>query len=1181
MKSTFARRISILLVLAMVLAMLPLGALAADSTTLYLQPNENWLKDGARFAAYFFGNGETWVSMTDADADGIYEVEAPTGYPSVIFCRMNPANTTNNWNNKWNQTADLTVPTDGNNLYTVAAGTWDKGNGTWSAFTPGDVVTTPTAAPKNFDYYVAGSFNGWNECSDDYGMTVVDGVYSLTLTLAAGTYTFKVTDGTWTNSWGLDGGSSNYEFVLDAEAAVTITFDAEAKKPAVTSSAMGEVTIYDYYLTGEMNGWTVNSSECGLTANGDGTYSITVDMVAGTYEYKFTNGTWDVCFPAGTDNATLTVDTDCAVTFTLNPVDGTFTATGDGVGETPVDPPVDITSVNVKGNFGGLDFDETSTAGAMTLVDGIYTITIPAVPASVEGGEQYKFKVMVNNSWDNAYPESDWLFYLNAECDVTITYNPTTNAVELFADGLTYDAPPYGEDPIDPPVGEKNYYVAGSMNDWTANAEGYVMTDNGDGTFTFTFTALAAGSYSLKVTDGTWTNSWTAAEGSEYMDASGNLSFTVTAACDVVVTFDGTSVSVAGENVTAKAPEKIEINKVVIAGGVAGDGTADPGNMFNGLIWAVGEEILVNKMYDNNDGIYTITFSQVLAGSYEFKFVVNDSWDLSFASGLEVTPGVEETAWFAALGNSTVVVTEDGSTVTFVLDLSEVVYTGDNAKMTVNVEAPASIKENAAPEQIVIGDNEFAFATGNREPVTAPYTATYTGTLYIYPTAMTVINWMGELEEVPSEAINMQFGRMYGIMVDGMTVWGNQIEVVEGQTYQIGIMDNMGAGCMVTLTVCSGHNFVDGTCSVCGYVCSNHNWDEGVCLICGETCAHENWDGGWCTNCWMSCEHSWAYTYTKNGSHTFTCSGICGASVSVADVDGQKFGLKGASPVLSDDIIMVYETFIPTGFSDAYMVFEFNGETIYVFESEYVESSGRTCFRFPGLNPQKMGDNISATLYAYVDGMEVSIVNAKYSMVQYCDTQLKKSTISAELRTALSDLLIYGEMNQIYEGYKLDALCTTLLSPTSTLTPSTFPAEGVDASWNVQGMTGTKLDDCTFTGVGVTLGAKIVIGVNVTCTDIERFSFKVTIGGVDHVITGDMLESTGVENKYVLNFDKITAIQLGETITFTIWEGDTQVSRTATYSVYTYIYRNQNAADTNLVNLLKAIYNYGESVKKL
>ena len=102
---------------------------------LYLKPNANWKKDNARFAAYFFGNGEKWVSMVDSDSDGIYEVNIPEGYDygcNVIFCRMNPNTTANNWNNKWNQTSDLKAPTDGKNLYTVKENTWDKGGGTWS-----------------------------------------------------------------------------------------------------------------------------------------------------------------------------------------------------------------------------------------------------------------------------------------------------------------------------------------------------------------------------------------------------------------------------------------------------------------------------------------------------------------------------------------------------------------------------------------------------------------------------------------------------------------------------------------------------------------------------------------------------------------------------------------------------------------------------------------------------------------------------------------------------------------------------------------------------------------------------------------------------------------------------------------------------------------------------------------
>ena len=105
-----------------------------DAAKLYLKPNANWKVDGARFAAYFFGNGEKWVSMTDADGDGYYECEAPSGFPSVIFCRMNPGAAANSWDNKWNQTSDLTVPVDGTNCYTVKEGTWDYGGGTWSIY---------------------------------------------------------------------------------------------------------------------------------------------------------------------------------------------------------------------------------------------------------------------------------------------------------------------------------------------------------------------------------------------------------------------------------------------------------------------------------------------------------------------------------------------------------------------------------------------------------------------------------------------------------------------------------------------------------------------------------------------------------------------------------------------------------------------------------------------------------------------------------------------------------------------------------------------------------------------------------------------------------------------------------------------------------------------------------------
>ena len=115
---------------------------------LYFQPNSNWKIDNARFAAYFFGNGETWVNLTLVEGEtDIYSVTVPEGYPNIIFCRMNPSATANNWNNKWNQTANLTVPTDGKNFYVVPANAWDGSNAAWTTYTPATPDPVALATP--------------------------------------------------------------------------------------------------------------------------------------------------------------------------------------------------------------------------------------------------------------------------------------------------------------------------------------------------------------------------------------------------------------------------------------------------------------------------------------------------------------------------------------------------------------------------------------------------------------------------------------------------------------------------------------------------------------------------------------------------------------------------------------------------------------------------------------------------------------------------------------------------------------------------------------------------------------------------------------------------------------------------------------------------------------------------
>ena len=76
-------------------------------TELYLNPNSNWKKADAHFAAYLsddYGYG-TSVNLTDTDGDGYYSAKIPENtWAEVQFRRLNPAEST-----VWNQTGTISL----------------------------------------------------------------------------------------------------------------------------------------------------------------------------------------------------------------------------------------------------------------------------------------------------------------------------------------------------------------------------------------------------------------------------------------------------------------------------------------------------------------------------------------------------------------------------------------------------------------------------------------------------------------------------------------------------------------------------------------------------------------------------------------------------------------------------------------------------------------------------------------------------------------------------------------------------------------------------------------------------------------------------------------------------------------------------------------------------------------
>ena len=133
--------VACLIVALMLLScVMSVGVSAADEgTTIYFIPGSDWLTDNPRFAAYVWieGAGHLWIEMQDDNDDDIYECVVPAGYNNIIFVRLDPNESHIGWSTKWNQTIDYTIPTNGDNLFSISE-PWGSdgksGKGSWSKY---------------------------------------------------------------------------------------------------------------------------------------------------------------------------------------------------------------------------------------------------------------------------------------------------------------------------------------------------------------------------------------------------------------------------------------------------------------------------------------------------------------------------------------------------------------------------------------------------------------------------------------------------------------------------------------------------------------------------------------------------------------------------------------------------------------------------------------------------------------------------------------------------------------------------------------------------------------------------------------------------------------------------------------------------------------------------------------
>ena len=489
---------------------------------------------------------------------------------------------------------------------------------------------------------LAGSFNEWTDLPmTDNG----DGTWVVTVDLVPGTeveYKFKNGPDIWED--GIEGdcvnGFGNRVITVPAEPTSTqlLSFNACERLPAMPAPAEMvsitfnvntdsiEVADGGMIISGAFNEW----SDMPMTDNGDGTWSATIVLEAGTeLEYKFKNGPdiWEDGIVGdcvnGFGNRFLVVPAESQ---TLAPV--FFNSCELAPPPTPA-AMIDLTFVvdaseiviEPEGMFLAGTFNGWTDGVMMDNGDGTWSATVPVVAGEVI---EYKFK---NGpaGWENgiigsctSQPDGNRMLTAPSEAATL----PTVCFLSCFSCtqvGLTVTVDMSGED-----IAPEGVFLAGVFNEWTDGP----MMDNGDGTYTATVGVDPNSEVEYKFKNGP--DVWEDGITGDCVNGFGNrlvvvaeedvvvekVCFNACAGCEKMVTFtvDMSEVEVAAEG-------------VFLAGAF---------NEFSDM-----------PMTDNGDGTWSATVTLSSGQAYEYKFKNGpDVWEeitgactSGFSGNREVTVG--------------------------------------------------------------------------------------------------------------------------------------------------------------------------------------------------------------------------------------------------------------------------------------------------------------------------------------------------------------------------------------------------------------------------------------------------------------------------------------------------------------------------------------------------------------
>ena len=241
-----------------------------------------------------------------------------------------------------------------------------------------------------------------------------------------------------------------------------------------------------------------------------------------------------------------------------------------------------------------------------------------------------------------------------------------------------------------------------------------------------------------------------------------------------------------------------------------------------------------------------------------------------------------------------------------------------------------------------------------------------------------------------------------------------------------------------------------------------------------------------------------------------------------------------------------------------------------------VLADGRTKFVCSGILPQKVNDEITATLTAKVNGTAVS-QTMTYSVREYCENLLAKEDTSETVKKLLVDLLYYAEAAQNYANYKTNDLATKNLTDAQKALRSADTTGAITAT---TGLDGTADGQYKWVSAALRLENTVAIRIRFAAPSLEGLTLKVTLNGRTVTYTADNITDEG-EGYYSILFNNIGAGEYGDAVTAIMEKDGAQIAETLTYSVAAYIREavNKESTTEKTLALVRALWSYGESAK--